>query len=220
MDYASLNETIIGKVMAALAIINNPEIAPDVRQLNQEILFREVGAAVYEQVYYMNAFDFQIEHTVGKGIDDRYYGMANKASASVSTGNVELAALVRNYLDTMASSAQQDAVHNARQSRKFPTVERKMNGKTCKWCKPLAGNYENPDSEVFKRHRACDCQIITKGYKSRNGLLDNYVKTVEFNGKNRTVGELAREYNINPSTLRQRINRGSSPEQAVGRSFS
>jgi len=41
MDYAGLNDTIQKKVMAALAIINNPEVAPDVRQLNQEILFRE-----------------------------------------------------------------------------------------------------------------------------------------------------------------------------------
>lgn len=57
MDYAGLNETIIDKVLKALQLINNPEIDPEVRQLNQEILFREVGAAVYAKVYDMNAFD-------------------------------------------------------------------------------------------------------------------------------------------------------------------
>jgi len=174
MDYAKLNDSIEKKVMKALALINNPEIDPEVRQRNQEILFREVGAAVYDKVYGMNAFDFEIEHTTGPGIDDRYYGLAKVASASVSAGTLGLPLLVRNYLDTMASKAQQDAVHNARQSGKYPTVTRKMNGETCDWCQSLAGTYTKPDSEVFKRHRGCDCSIITEGYKSRNGLLANY----------------------------------------------
>jgi len=174
MDYAALNETIINKVMAALAIINNPEIAPDVRQLNQEILLREVGAAVYAKIYNMNAFDYEIEHTTGPGIDDRYFGLAKVSAASVSVGVLGLGLLVRNYMDTMASKAQQDATYNARQSGKRTRVIRRMVGETCGWCESLAGTYENPDSEVFKRHRACDCTITTEGYKSRNGLLNNY----------------------------------------------
>lgn len=176
MDYAALNDTIVKKVMAALAIINNPEISPDVRQLNQEILFREVGAAVYAKVYNMNAFDYEIEHTTGPGIDDRHFGLAKVAAASVSAGALGLPLLVRNYLDTMASKAQADATHNARQSGKRTRVIRKMNGETCGWCESLAGTYENPDSEVFKRHRGCDCSIITEGYRTRNGLLNNYSK--------------------------------------------
>lgn len=176
MDYSQFNETIQKKVMAALAIINNPEVAPEVRQLNQEILFREVGAAVYAKVYNMNAFDYEIEHTTGPGIDDRHYGLAKVASASVSAGALGLGLLVRNYLDTMASKAQADATHNARQSGKRTKVTRKMNGETCSWCESLAGTYENPDSEVFKRHRGCDCQIITEGYRTRNGQLNNYSK--------------------------------------------
>ena len=174
MDYSKFNNTIMKKIMAALALINNPEIDPEVRQLNQEILFREVGAAVYTKVYEMNAFDFEIEHTTGPGIDDRHFGMAKVAAASVSAGALGLPDLVRNYLDTMASKAQGDAVRNARQSGKRTKVIRKLNGETCGWCESLAGTYENPDSEVFKRHRGCDCSIITEGYKTRNGLLNNY----------------------------------------------
>lgn len=176
MDYASLNDSIVDKVMAALALINNPEVDPKIRQLNQEILFREVGAAVYAKVYDMNAFDYEIEHTRGPGIDDRHFGMAKKAAAAVSAGTLGLNLLVRNYLDSMASKAQQDATKNARQSGKHPTVTRRMHGETCDWCESLAGTYTNPDSEVFKRHRGCDCSIITEGYRSRNGLLQNYAK--------------------------------------------
>ncbi len=91
MDYSGLNETIIKKVLAAMAIINNPEIDPQVRQKNQEILFREVGAAVYAKIYNMNAFDYEIEHTTGPGIDTRYFGLAKVASASIAVGTVGLA---------------------------------------------------------------------------------------------------------------------------------
>lgn len=176
MNYAELNKTILAKVLEALALINNPEIAPEVRQLNQEILFRTVGQSVYDKVYDMNAFDFEIEGTRGPGIDDRYYGLAKVSSASVSAGTLGLKEYVKNYLDTMASKAQGDATRNARQSGRRTKVTRKMNGETCKWCESLAGVYENPDSEVFKRHGGCDCLIITEGFRTRNGELGNYVK--------------------------------------------
>ena len=129
MNYGKLTDTIIKKVMLAIALINNPEITPEVRQFNLEILFREVGSAVYAKIYDMNAFDFGIEHTIGEGMDDRYY------------------------------------------------ASRRTVGDTCKWCRSLAAeNVENPPAEFFHRHAGCDCEIITKGYKSRNGLLQNYVK--------------------------------------------
>lgn len=176
MDYAKLNRTIIDKVMAALKLINNPEISPDIRQLNQEILFREVGTAVYAKVYDMNAFDFEIEHTRGPGIDERYFGLAKVASGSVSTGELGMREYVKNYLDNTASKAQHDAMRNARESGKHPRVIRTTNGKTCKWCQSLAGESTNPSSEIFRRHGGCDCNIRTEGYRSRNGLLKNYVK--------------------------------------------
>lgn len=176
MDYAKLNRTILAKVMSALALINNPEIDPEVRQLNQEILFREVGTAVYAKVYEMNAYDFEIERTRGVGIDDRYYGLAKVASASVATGTLGLQEYVKNYLDHVASKAQQDAMKNARQLNKHPRVIRTTNGDTCKWCRSLAGTYTDPSPEVFRRHGGCDCNIVTEGYRSRNGLLANYNK--------------------------------------------
>ena len=83
-NYAELVQTILPQVQAAVTIINNPEIQPEVRQRNQEILLREVGKAVYEKVYEMNAFDMEIEHTKGAGIDDRYFGLAKVLSDGVS----------------------------------------------------------------------------------------------------------------------------------------
>lgn len=185
MDYSRLNDTIAAKVMAALALINNPEIDPEIRQLNQEILFREVGTAVYSKVYEMNAFDFEIEHTKGAGIDDRYYGLAKVSAASVSAGALGLHDYIRNYLDSMATKAQYDATRNAYQSGKRVRIKRSLNGETCEWCSKLEKTYEgDPDNvpdDIWLRHRGCNCSIVTEGYRTRNGLLDNYVKDKDGN---------------------------------------
>lgn len=87
-DYGKQARSLLPKVLEGIKLINNPEIEPDTRQRNQEIFLREVGKAVYEKTYDMNAFDMEISHTKGDGIDDRYYGMAKVASNSVSTGAV------------------------------------------------------------------------------------------------------------------------------------
>ena len=176
MDYSKLTPTILKKVLIALALINNPEVAPEVRQLNQEILFRSVGAAVYAKVYEMNAFDFEIGHTVGPGIDDRHFGLAKVASASVSAGALGLDEYVKNFIDNTIGLAQDHAVRTARQSGKFPTVERIESPDCCDWCRSKAGTHENPDSSVYARHGGCEGRIITRGYMSRNGLLGNYKK--------------------------------------------
>lgn len=86
-NYAELVETILPQVQTAVAVINNPEIEPQIRQRNQEILLREVGQAIYEKVYDMNAFDMEIEHTKGAGIDDRYFGLAKVLSDGVSNAD-------------------------------------------------------------------------------------------------------------------------------------
>ena len=174
MNYAKLNKTILAKVMEAIGIINNPEIAPDVRQLNQEILLREVGKTVYDKVYDMNAFDYGIENTKGDGMDDRYYGMAKVASGSISTGKSGLESQVKAYLDNVAGQAQMHATRTARETGNRPKVTRIAVGKTCDWCAKMAGTYTDPSPEVFRRHDGCDCEIRTEGYKSRNGLLKNY----------------------------------------------
>ena len=159
-----------------MRLINNPEVDPEIRQLNQEILFREVGQSVYSKIYDMNAFDFEISYTTGPGPDDRYYGLAKKASYAVSAGNLGMIEYVKNFIDSTIAKAQGDAFKYARQSGKHPTVTRRTIGKTCDWCRERAGTYTDPGPDIFQRHGGCDCEIITEGYNSRNGLLNNYVK--------------------------------------------
>jgi hypothetical protein len=191
MNYSELAHKLTPRVLQAIAVINNPEIEPAVRQLNQEILLREVGKSVYDKVYNMNAFDYEIAHTVGPGIDDRYYGLAKVASNSVSNGDAGLEEYVDNYLTSMAAKAQQDSFINAKQTGKRPTVTRRENADACKWCRSKSGTYTDPGPDVFKRHGGCSGEIRTSGYRSRNGLLSNYKsspenKTVLSNGGLRT----------------------------------
>lgn len=162
-----------------MAVINNPEVAPDVRQRNQEILFQQVGAKVYAKIYDMNAFDFQIENTIGAGIDDRYYGLAKVASASVATGSLGINEYVKNYIDNMIGMAQRDAMSTARENGKRTVMIRTENANACKWCRGKAGRHENPSPDLFHRHGGCNARIETQGYRSRNGLLNNYVKPVD-----------------------------------------
>lgn len=81
---------------------------------------------------------------------------------------------VANFLMTSASKAQKDAMTNARQSGKRPTVTRTESSDACKWCRSKVGTFTDPGSDVFERHGGCEGKIITKGYMSRNGLLGNY----------------------------------------------
>lgn len=74
-----------------------------------------------------------------------------------------------------AAKAQGDALKTARQSgKKTVTVTRTEHGDACKWCQSKTGTYENPGSDVFERHGGCEGKIVTKGYMSKNGLLNNY----------------------------------------------
>jgi hypothetical protein len=179
MNYGALASELTPRVMQAVATINNPEVSPEVRQLNQEILLKEVGQAVYDKVYNMNAFDYEITHTKGPGIDDRRYGLAKVASNSVSNGTAGLEEYIENYLASTAAKAQKDSFTNAQQSKKFPTVTRTESGKACAWCKSKAGTYTDPPADVFHRHGGCAGKIVTEGYKSRNGLLGNYKSSEE-----------------------------------------
>jgi len=84
---------------------------------------------------------------------------------------------VLNFLLWSAAKAQKDALTAAQQSGKAPYMVRTESSDACKWCRSKAGRHENPSSDMFHRHGGCKAKIETFGYKSRNGLLNNYKKT-------------------------------------------
>ena len=81
---------------------------------------------------------------------------------------------LRNFLMSSAAKAQSDATRNARQAGKRPTVTRTESSDACKWCQSKTGTFTDPSSDIFHRHGGCEGRITTSGYRSRNGLLNNY----------------------------------------------
>lgn len=177
MNYGELNNTILPKIERLTGLINNIEVDPTVRRRYMEQLYRTVGNKVYTKIYDMNAWDMLIDHTTGLGIDNRHYGLA-KITAGAPVTNLELSSLIGEYLDSVSGKAQYDAMQTAKDSGKVPQMKRNTKSKKpCIWCKgkDTGGNWiDYPDRDNFNRHSDCSCEIHTRGYNSRNGLLNNY----------------------------------------------
>lgn len=77
----------------------------------------------------------------------------------------------------MLSKAQSEAFRNALSLDRHLTLMRTVLGTCCKWCRSKAGTYINPEGEDFARHANCNCLFTVSGYKSRNGILNNYVRS-------------------------------------------
>lgn len=172
MDYSKLGTTIRKDLQEAVSNILNPEVDPEIRQLNLEILLREVGTSVYDTIYAMAAYDMEIEYTTGSGMTNFYYELAKKLSDSVSVGGRSNAiAWLDEWLESQILKGEYDAFWTAFESGKHPIATRTEPSDCCPWCRLHVGTFVEPDSEVFRRHDRCGGVIRVSGYRSRNGAL-------------------------------------------------
>lgn len=176
MDYIKLAETIDKDLLKAVALINNQEVEPEVRQAMLERLFKSVGDNAYYVIYDMATYDMEVIGTTGAGIDmNRLYGMAKVASDSVVTGNpTGTESSIKLWLEDVISKATSDAFSTAVDLGKHPTLTRTEKAGCCKWCTQHVGTFIDPEPEAFRRHDNCRATITVSGYKSRNGELKNY----------------------------------------------
>lgn len=172
MNYGSLATTIEPRLKRAVKTILNPEISPEIRRFNLEILLRETGAEVYSDIYAMNAYDMEIEYTTGDGMGDRYYGMAKNLSDSISLGGSDqVEAELELWLQDVIHKAQFDAFSRAADSGKYRVATRTELPSCCDWCRRHVGTFVEPTPEVFAQHDHCRGSIETSGWKSHNGTL-------------------------------------------------
>lgn len=172
MNYGSLSTTIDKKLKRAIDLIMNQEVDPEIRRFNLEILLREVGDEVYNVIYQMNAYDFEIAYTTGVGQGDRYYGMAKNLSDSISLGGKDAVDEQLNlWLQDVIHKAQYDSFEVAAQSGKYRVVTRTERYDCCPWCRSHVGTFVEPTREVFRQHDNCRGTIRTEGWKSHNGTL-------------------------------------------------
>lgn len=193
MNYSDFLDTISEDMKEAVALINNPEIAPEIRRRNFEILFKEIGDDIYFMVYDMNAFDFEIQGTIGKGQSNAYYNLAKVASDGVTTSNRTIIwDTIDNWMNNVVGKAQYDAAATAISLGKYVVVKRSLRGSKsgpCEWCKSKVGThiaeYGQLDPSVFGRHSDCHCAIETEGFNSRNGTLNNYKRGSKYVGEDK-----------------------------------
>ena len=172
MNYGELASTIEPELREAVETILNPEVDPETRRFNLEILLRESGQKVYQVIYAMNAYDMEIEFTTGDGINDNYYGMAKNLSDSITLGgNDKVWAEFELWLQDVIHQAQMDAFYTAGENGKSRGVTRTERGDCCEWCRAHVGTFIEPSPEVFGQHEHCRGEIRTFGWKSRNGRL-------------------------------------------------
>lgn len=184
MNYEALGLTIKDDLKEAIYLINNPEIEPDVRQMNLEVLFRETGEQVYKVIYAMNAWDMDIEFTEGSGINDFYYGLAKNVSDSISTGGrSNTDAQIDEWLSNQILKAMWDAFTTAKENGKYPTVTRNEPANCCDFCAQFRNmTFVDPSPDVFRRHDRCKGTITTSGYKTRNGTYIGARKSWVYTG--------------------------------------
>lgn len=102
-------------------------------------------------------------------IDGIITGICN--ADSYEAGEDTLMARVGNCLEGYVDDFVRENADFQYKAGLSPTIERKTDGKCCKWCSSLAGNYlysevNDNGNDVFRRHKNCHCMIL---YNPRDG---------------------------------------------------
>lgn len=179
MDFYSVIDRLMPQIKRLITVLNDPAIDPTLRKAALTAGFQQIGQSVYGKAYNMTAWDLEIAETLGRGWKvEIAQGLARNISTGIATGDGQLALdQAKNYVQQSASTAMFEASETGKQLGKYRTVTRSIRRETCRWCLDRAGTYTNPTAEIFRRHTHCDCLIKVEGYRSRNGLLQNYRTT-------------------------------------------
>lgn len=179
MDFYGLMDQLMPKIRRLVTILNDPAVDPTLRKAALTAGFQQIGQSVYGKTYNMTAWDLEIAETLGRGWNvELAQGLARNISTGIATGDTQLALdQAKNYVHSANSTAMFEASETGKQLGKYRLVTRSIRKETCLWCRSRAGSYTNPTAEVFRRHTHCDCLIRVEGYRSRNGLLQNYRTT-------------------------------------------
>ena len=165
-------------VMPAIKYILGLDISAADKRARIKTVLDLIGSDYYAQMFGASSevFDSAAIDTMGyTEMDDQVSRLATKLVRQNALGR-PVDAMVKSFYDSLLGSAQEEAFRNAISLDKHPTLTRTMVGETCAWCQALAGTHVYPDGDLFRRHANCDCLLVTSGYNSRNGVVNNYVK--------------------------------------------
>lgn len=84
---------------------------------------------------------------------------------SYEAGEDTLYSRIENYLEGTVDDCVRENADFQYRAGLSPKIERRADGKCCKWCSVLAGTYDYEDvrgsgNDVFRRHKNCHCQVL------------------------------------------------------------
>lgn len=143
--YFNIAEKVIGPL-----IQDDYDLIADAARKVQEALNKKAGLGIKAQVAELD--------------EERVFALIDRAANAESTEEVLyiLDEPIKNLSLFFVTETLRQNVEFQSRAGLSPTVIRKSEGKSCKWCRGLAGKYEYPDMprDVWRRHQRCRCTVI------------------------------------------------------------
>lgn len=109
---------------------------------------------------------------------DRIDGLVNRLDSELIFENVKwlLEEPVINFSQNIVDDFVETNANFHAKSGLSPKLTRTVHGKTCEWCKNLAGTYDYPaPSNIYQRHERCRC-IVEYNPKDGRGVQNSHTK--------------------------------------------
>lgn len=159
------------------------DILPDGR-MHYNIAQRILGDSVFEDYKLISSFSQEAFSQVNKNAGINLKGVSVPYNHEKTDGIINHASDAERYADVrdaveemVATNAKGYHDEAVRRNADFqyktglkPKIIRTIVGKTCKWCRALAGVYDYgslEDNEVFRRHENCDCLVVYSPEKGK-----------------------------------------------------
>lgn len=140
--------------------IANRIIPPSLKKAYNES--EEMTETILSNIFAESKIGIKVQQ--GKITEDRITGIVNRASEAENFNDVKFLT-GKPVIQNVTQSAVDDTIKaNAQfhyKSGLRATVERRLGGNCCAWCKALAKKYDYPDvpDDVYRRHENCRCTV-------------------------------------------------------------
>lgn len=179
MNFSEIAKDLGRQALATVEYILSLNVGDAMKRDMLTRVFRETGYPFYDKMFNDSSrlFDSEAIGTEGfQNPDGQIERLSSKVVQNYNLGRVSNPATLRGFYDSLLADAEDEAFRNARSLDRHPTLTRRLRGETCDWCRARAGTFIDPSGDLFARHDNCDCLFITRGFNSRNGVLENYTK--------------------------------------------
>lgn len=177
MEFSVVADAVGEKAIQVVEYILKQNWPKDKKKRYLNRLFKLTGDTFYSRMFEMNSELFDSTALKSLGYDNPGDQVERLSEKVIQNYNLtrDNSVLTTEFYYTVMSDAQTVAFRNARSLDRHPTLTRRVNGETCRWCISLAGTYVDPDYEAFRHHANCNCSFILSGYGNRSGRYKGHI---------------------------------------------